>query len=96
MNRDLNLRLVSGWKKRQKETGKMDKKRVKKDLKLRLLAPQQLPPGSHCCLQIVGHLHIVAISIFTSVSSFNPLVIVVVIDMVTVIVIIISSVFKSI
>lgn len=25
-------------------------------LKLRLLAPQQLPPGSHCCLQVVGYL----------------------------------------
>ena len=37
VNRDLNLRLVSGWKKRQKEKGKMDKKRVKKDLKLRLV-----------------------------------------------------------
>ena len=49
-------------------------KRKKNDLKLRLLAPQQLPPGSHCCLQVVGYLSVVCLTgvIFVIVTCVLP------------------------
>ena len=65
-NGEKDLKLVAKKTKRKKRVKKdlklvaikrqKKQKGEKKDLKLRLLAPQQLPPGSHCCLQVVGHL----------------------------------------
>ena len=68
-NGEKDLKLVAKKTKRKKRVkkdlklvAKKGKKGVKKDLKLRLLAPQQLPPGSHCCLQVVGYLSVVCVT----------------------------------